>query len=983
MFTGGRAGVSAFSVLILLLFAPRTGLLAQEAPGTGNAPANSRTAQSSPAPAGGEISGIQLVGLPLNGRSYSQLATLQAGVSDPSAEQSSRGGGGGNLTVSGGRASSNNFLLDGTNIMDTDNRVPRSAAGVQLGSDAVLQVQVLSANYGAEYGRSSGGVLNSITRSGTEQFHGTLFEYLRNSKLDARNFFDPETPPPFKRNQFGFTLTGPVRKNGTFFMGSWEALRDRLTETFVHYFPDAEARQGIITDAAGNVIQSVTVAPSVKPYLALYPLPNGSRVGRGSREDRNPQFLPSSENFFTLRLDHKISDPDSFFARYTFDDAVSDTSQGSYLWRTRRQTRQQYFTLVESHIFNPRVLGSLRFGFTRPLLATETLAAIEISPSLFFVAGAPQFGQIFHPGLTPFGPNSDTPASNLMHSFQSSGDLGTQQGAHALKFGVEIHRYRWHVSSSSGKSGIWHFNSLENYLTAGAGGGVNVSVALPGSDNTKNYRQTLLGFYLQDGYAVSPRLQLNLGLRYELATLLHDKDGKTAFLEDPWHDSAVQVGPYLAHNPSRLGFSPRVGFTWSPLGGANTVVRGGFGIYYDQLLAYVVDSRKDSVPFHKAAARTNFDSSSTFPDAVAAVNLNPIPFQAQIMDYRGTTAPVALRYSFALQQQLPGGWRFQSSYVGARGNHLFRSYEANLFPIPITRSDGSLFFPPDVGPINPAFAGGIDLLGSDAQSFYNSLQLSAGKSLWRGLSFQANYTWSKSVDDASTIGPAPGTPQTASPPFGLIRTLDRGLSDFDSRHRLAVSYFYTVPSGSGQRGLTTSGLLARLLGGWRLGGIVSVRSGTPFTPAMNISAPGFLFSPARANLLPGRSNNPVQGLSAGCERNAAGRKLGGPNLYYDPCAFGAPPPGTLGNLGRNTVISASVYSLDLSLQKEFLLSAQKRLQFRAEVFNLPNHPNFNRVMVGSLNTFSGFPPRLNPTAGFIQSTVTTSRQIQFALRLSF
>ena len=223
-----------------------------------------------------QISEIQLSGLPLNGRSYNQLATLQAGVSDPSGGSASRGGGSGSLTVVGGRSTSNNFLLDGTNIMDAQNQVPRSAAGVQLGSDAVLEVQVLT-SFGPEHGRGSGGVLDSITRSGTAQFHGTLFEYFRNSKLDARNFFDPgPEPTPFKRNQFGATVTGPVWKDQTFFMASFEALRDRLTETKVNFFPDALSRQGILTGCSGEVIQTLEVHPKIQPYLALYPLPNSA-----------------------------------------------------------------------------------------------------------------------------------------------------------------------------------------------------------------------------------------------------------------------------------------------------------------------------------------------------------------------------------------------------------------------------------------------------------------------------------------------------------------------------------------------------------------------------------------------------------------------------------------------------------------------------------------------------------------------------------
>ena len=254
--------------------------------------------------------------------------------------------GGGNLTVSGARASSNNFLLDGTNIMDAGNRVPRSAGGVQLGSDAVYQVQVFSTNYSAEYGRGSGGVLNSITRSGSDEFHGSLFEYFRNSKLDARNFFDRDplhplqrgSPPPFKRNQFGFTITGPVRKDRTYFMGSFEAMRDRLSETQVDFFPDSDAHNGIITDETGRELRRVEVNPKVKPYLELYPIPNSNRVGGGFARNLDSQFEPTNEKYFSVRVDHKLTARDSFFARYTFDDASSVSGQGVVLWRTDRKS---------------------------------------------------------------------------------------------------------------------------------------------------------------------------------------------------------------------------------------------------------------------------------------------------------------------------------------------------------------------------------------------------------------------------------------------------------------------------------------------------------------------------------------------------------------------------------------------------------------------------------------------------------------------
>ncbi len=921
------------------------------------------------------ISESQLVGLPLNGRSYTQLATLEAGVSDTTAASSSRGIGGGGLTISGGRRTSNVFLLDGTNIMNLRNEAPRSAAGVQLGSDAVLQVQVFSTNYSAGYGRSSGGIMNSITRSGTPEFHATFFEYFRNSKLDARNFFDPGAePPPFKRNQFGFVLTGPVRKDRTFFMASFEGLRDRLAETDVSTFLDADARNGIITDEHGEKIGEVTIHPKVAEYLKLFPIPNSTRLGGGVRENRTPRFLPTDEDFITVRLDHQISERDSLFGRYTFDDANSIGGGTTFLFQRQRNSRQQYLTLVETHIFSPSTLNSFRFGYTRPVDASANISLIEIPRELFFVPDAPDFGQLDIPRLSTFGPQSGGPQATTVNTFQFADDVVLQRGSHALKFGVQLHRYRWDTFSSSNKGGRWSFNSLESFLELREEETTNLTVVLPGSDNSQAWRQTLLGFYFQDAYNLKPNLQLDLGLRYEFSTLIHDKNGKSIFVADPFRDTGPQIGPYLDHNPSLRNLSPRVGISWTPGSSGNTQIRAGGGIYYDQLLPFVISSAKATAPFYKKTVRTNFDASDVFPDAVAAVE--GVALQAQVMDYHNFTTSRIFRYNFQIQQQLPGGWPVQASYVGARGNHLFRKYEANLYPFPIIQDDGSLFFPPDAGPINPAFSGGLTIVSSDAQSFYNSFRLATNKSFNQGISLRASYTYSKSVDDGSRAS------NTDMWQYPYLRTLERGLSDFDIRHRLVFNYFYTLPFGSSQR-YAQSGFLARVFGGWRMGGILRFRTGTPFTPGVRLRTAGFLFAPTKPNLLPGKSKNPVNGVTAGCgDAVPAGQELGSPDRYFDPCVYGVPDSGTLGNAGRNTIINPSVFNIDASLQKELSLGGDRSLQFRAEFFNLLNHTNFSGPRGSSSDVFTGS-GRINRSVGRISRTATTARQIQFALRFSF
>ena len=968
---------------------------------SGSAPTGeSRPASGSTA---GQISQDQLAGLPLNGRSYSQLATLQGGVSDPSAAAGSRGIGGGGLTVSGGRSTSNVFLQDNTNIMDIDNQVPRSAGGVQLGSDAVFQVQVFSTNYSAEYGRGSGGVLNSISRSGTPEFHGSLFEYFRNSNLDARNFYDPgKEPPPFKRNQFGFTLTGPIVQDRTFFMGSFEMMRDRLSETDISNFPDAQARLGIITDKEGRVLRTVPVHPQAKRYWPLYPMPNGARRGGGVSENAAPQFLPTNESYFTVRVDHKLTDKDSLFVRYTFDDATSHQSTPTYLFTTPNETRQQYATLVGSHIFNPSLLNAFRLAYTRPAQRATSLSYIDIPRDLFFVKTAPQFGQLSIAALSPIGPFQVAPEVNIMNTFQIADDVVMRRGNHGLKMGFEAHRYRWDIVSGWQQGGSWSFNSLESFLQGGPDS-TSLDVALPGSNNRSAYRQTLAGFYVQDAYNVRPNLQFNMGLRYEFSTLISEDTGKTAFIENTFLDATATKGPFLKNNPSLKNISPRLGITWSPGGNRNTVISAGGGIYYDHMIEYIVDQRKSTVPFYKVAIKPNFDATTLFPDAVRAAQGTPL--LAQILDYANFKSPTVLRYNFSIQHLVAGGWRMQAAYVGARGNHLYRGFETNQFPLPVQRADGTLFFapycvpgklpsgglpgcdqnpPPDDNRINKNF-GSIRTIGTDAQSFYNSLQLAASKAVGQNFSVQVSYTFSKSIDDASSQFSEGGS----SSQFGLLRTNDRSLSDFNIRHRMTTNYFYSLPFGPGQR-WSNSGIAAGLLGGWRIGGILTMRSGVPYSPQIRVGRPGYLFAAGRPNLIPGGKNNATDGVSIGCKNIdgqttfvEAGKELGGPELYYDPCMYSVPEAGTMGNAGRNTIIAASVFNTDISIQRDFLLDSKRRLQFRAEVFNFLNHTSFNSNQGGSTILFTGSTGRRNTQAGVLTQTATTARQIQFALRLSF
>ena len=485
-------------------------------------------------------------------------------------------------------------------------------------------------------------------------------------------------------------------------------------------------------------------------------------------------------------------------------------------------------TLVGSHIFDLRRLISFRLGYTRPVAASDSLSDLEIPSSLFFTPDAPNLGQIQIPSMTPFGPSPFPPQKDVTNTFQFATDAVMQQGSHAIRLGFQVHRYRWSSESSAFRAGLWTFNSFESFLEGGAQG-TTIRFGLPGGDNGRSYRQTLFGLYLQDQYRVSPSFQLNLGLRYEFVTIISERHGETVFLPDPLRDSAIQVGSILEKNPSLRSFAPRLGWRWAPFAGRNTVLQGGFGVYYDQIIGYSVIQRKSTSPFYLVVTNPNFDASDKFPSALAAASApGATPPEVQVMDYRGMQTPTVLRYSFSMEQPLPGEGNLRASYVGARGMHLLRRYEANLFPAPVTLPDGSLFFPddctertrlglqpsalcrPGAGALNPAF-GSVPKLGSDANSFYNSLQLSASALPGWGLTVQARYTYSKSVDDDSTA------PNRSSAQNGFLRTLERALSDFDIRHQVSVNYFWTPPLGPGQSWLN-SGVFGsgagRLAVGW-------------------------------------------------------------------------------------------------------------------------------------------------------------------------
>ena len=563
--------------------------------------------------------------LPLNGRDWTQLATLQPGVVsltslqlDTSVSGFSRGsrGFGAQMTISGSRPQQNSYLVDGINVNDYTNGGPGSVVqGVTLGVDAVQEFSVLTANYNAEYGRTSGGVINAVSRSGTNQFHGNGYEFLRNSALDAANFFDNfnDTPkPPFKRNQFGASAGGPIRKDRTFIFGDYEGIRQNKGVTTSANVPSQDARNGIIHNADGTTT-TLTVSPLVTPYLALWALPNAGLLTLGNTGIFSfPAQEVASENFATVRVDHRLSDKDSLFGTYQYDKGTLTEPDALDTILTPQFTGRQLITVQESHAFNTQILNSFRVGFSRTSGQGGT-GNTTINP----VAGNVALGSVPGQGppeidvgsLTPFAPTIAV-IRQFANSFQAYDDVSYTRGIHSLTFGVAVERLQLNGFQATHLAGQYKFGSLTNFLTDQPS---KFAAALPQAVSERGFRQSIVGGFIQDDIRWRPNLTFNLGLRYEMSTVPTEVNNKLTTLRDVFTDTAPHLGNPLFSNPTYRNFEPRVGLAWDPFRDGKSSVRAGFGIFDVLPLLYEVwIMQVNSAPFTEQGSVSHLPAGS-FP----------------------------------------------------------------------------------------------------------------------------------------------------------------------------------------------------------------------------------------------------------------------------------------------------------------------------------------------------------------------------------
>ena len=896
--------------------------------------------------------------LPLNGRDFVQLAALQEGVVNPTSGNRSRTGDSGvKITIGGTRPNQTAILLDGSDIKNFYGGTPGGVSGSLLGVDTVREFRVITNAYSAEYGRFTGGVITAITRSGTNEIHGTVYEFLRNSALDARNFFDPGNAPPFKRNQFGFTLGGPIRKDHTFYFGSYEGYRQRLTTSQIAIFPNEAAHRGILPGQA-----PIAVPANIRPYLDLYPLPNGRDNGDGTGQFFFANSQPTDEDYFVVKLDHQFTPSDSFFVRYTLDDSSKSALNEGYVYGIASKSRNQYVTIEEKRIFSPKLLNEARFAYNRSTASDDDFENVPIPRSLWFRSDRRAMGLItFSAAINQFGTTTRTPQEFAQNLFQYMDNMIWSGSRHALKFGVAFDRFQFNLVNLARLNGTFTFRSLADFLRSNP----NSATLFVNDPFRAGMRQSMIGFYVQDDYRVGSRLTLNLGLRYEAITLPVEVAGRIANIESPFQAQPRLGNPYFLNNPSLKDFSPRLGFAVDPTGGGKSSVRGGFGLFYDHILPWVYTIGPQRMKPFAVQASLESPRRITFPDSLRTLTLDdPGALAPNVLVVTKPNQAYIMQWNLSLQRELMGGTAVTATYSGSRGVHLGRIVDANT-PLG-TVVNGQRFFPPGSSRHNAGYAT-ITTRFWDASSYFNGLKLGLRKRYSAGFQYQVSYQWQKFMDDGSNIGGSPGDFQTSnvSSVDWLNARRDRALSAYHTAHSFITNWGVELPFGPGRRlGANLKGVAARLVEGWELDGIAQWASGAP----VNIEGDGLItcdFCGSRPNLVPGKSNNP---------------QTGSIDHWFDISAFQNQPAGFYGNLGRNTGIGPGLATLDLAIHKVARISEGRSLQFRAEFFNILNHANFS----APIRTRTAF-ARGSAVGSFgqILSTTTTSRQIQFGLKVLF
>jgi hypothetical protein len=917
----------------------------------------------------GLVAERQVKDLPLNGRSYDQLLTLNPGIINYTSQ---RAGGigtsnsvvGNMFSASGRRPQENLYLLNGVEFTSASeiNNTPGGVSGQLLGVDAVREFAVVKDTYGAEYGKRPGAQVNIVTASGTNQLHGSVYEFLRNSTFDARNYFDSANIPEFQRNEFGASLGGPIKKDKSFFFANYEGYRQNLGLSDVTLVPDNNSRASAVA--------------SIQPLLSLWPVANGPELLTSTGAASGIAYAYSNplqrirEDFGTARFDQVLSQKDNFAAVYTGDDSEAHSPTSNPFSLVDIFLREQVISLNETHIFSPSVLNRATFGFSRGAFYFNSGTTVDL-PS--WIHASQPVGAVVVGGgttlngasqITNGGTNAGSNLTAARNLFTATDQVSITHGIHLFEVGLWFQRLQSNDALIQDQYGQISFTNLQSFLQ----GKVSTYTYAP-SSTPLSWRSLEGAFYADDTIRLKPSLELKLGFRGEFTNGWNEANGRASnYLFDSNGVIVTQPivgGSPFTNNNAKFLPAPRAGLAWSPFASKKTVIHAGFGLYYALLdnLSYRLDQ---NAPYNNVYAVKNIAFSSINPSATyTGSKLIPSGVQPDLK------TPTVQSWSMKIDQQLTSNTSFSVGYVGSHGYHELLSLDANLptpticpaSPCPATYPSGTLYYPAGASLANNALWNTTHWF-SEGVSSYHGLEVNVTHRLGHGLQFRGAYTFSKALDDGDNMNTSVATNSPAFVSNPLQPKADYGRASFDVRHAAVINATYDLPFGKGDK--TSGNLFVKtLVADWQISGIQTILSGLPFTPQLsyNPSNDGDTRNPVRPSWNPNFTGPII---------------LGGPSQYFNPSAFIQPLSGAYGNVGRNILQGPNLVETDFSAAKKFSLTERLNLQFRAELFNLFNHTNFNTPNPVVYAAATGGP---SPTAGVITSTATTSRQVQFGLKL--
>ncbi|MBB5343451.1 TonB-dependent receptor [Tunturibacter empetritectus] len=954
-----------------------------------------------------QISGLvnerQVKDLPLNGRSYDQLITLNPAAVNYTAQRSgsvgtSNSSVGSMFAISGRRPQDNLYLLNGIEYTGASliNITPGGTSGQLLGVDAVREFNVVSDTYSASYGKRQGAQISIVTASGTNNVHGSAYEFLRNSFFDARNYFDQTHIPNFQRNNYGASLGGPIRTNRLFLFGNYEGYRQNLGITDVTLVPDTQARQGLLPDPAnpGGTRKNYGVANGVRPLLNLWPAQNGPELldakghptGIGEAFSNPTQHI--REDFGTARFDANLTSRDLLFAVYTADDSTANTPTQNPFSLINESLREQVVSIQEQHVFSAHLLNTARVGYSRAsffFLGNIPSSIQTDTPG--FLAGKPT-GAIVIAGstasngssqITGAGANVGSNNATARNLYTFDDHVFYSRSRHQIEVGLWLQSLQSNDNLAQNQYGQASFASLTTFLQ----GTVKTFTVVP-NPTPLNWRSFMSAVYLENTWQLTPVFEIRGGIRFESTNGWNESHGRASqygFTNGIINTTPTTGTSALSNNRAKILSEPRVGIAWNVFGNGKTSLRSSVGLHHSLLdnLDYRLDQ---AAPYNTTLSYSNVSIASPISGAPGLIS--PSNIQPDI------STPAVVSYALSIEQQLDQTTSITVGYVGSHGYHQILSEDQNEpgsiicspnSSCPLGTSTGTIYYPTTVK-ANPLVANTTSWT-SGGSSNYNALEVDLRRNLAHGLQLRANYTFAKNLDDGSAWNTSVSANTPAFVSYPGNPSLDYGPAATDIRHLATFNATYELPVGRGHFLLSTvPPLINHAVSGWSLSTIATLQTGFSFSPQLgyNPTGSGDTRNPVRPNLNPDFHGRLY----------ASGSTSTRVAQFFSPAAFSAPAYGTIGSLGRDTLTGPGYADWDLSLLESTVLTEATRLQFRAEFFNVLNHTNLqtpNEVVYTSGPTQGTTANQTaaavqSPTAGVV-TAASTSRQIQLALKLIF